>query len=253
MQDLFPVQQINEIHVVDSRMVADELGVDHSNLVETIKAYQETIEKEFGLIIPFETEKLKGVGRPKVFCYLTEDQALFVGSLSRNSENVVRFKVKLIKSFQAVRKAINQVVQISREQKIAEALLLTQEIIAEKDAEIKQLKPKAEYTEKVLLSESTLTISEIASQLNMSAVALNRLLCQRGVQYKHRDHYILYARYKDKGYAKTNTYAYPATDNKIKTRDGLVWTERGRAFIHSLVNSALSFNKAQEKAPINYQ
>jgi len=247
MQELFPVLHVNEVEVVDSRMIADELQVEHSNLIETIKAYQETIEKEFG-IIPFETEKSKGVGRPKVFCYLTEDQALFIGSLSRNSEAVVRFKVKLVKSFQAARKALTQVVQITREQKIAEALMLTHEIIAEKDAQIKMLAPKAEFTDVVLKSSTCHTVTEIAKELGMTAIELNKALCERGIQFKHRGRYVLHSKYDKKGYTDTETHPYFGANGEIQTSIQMVWTEYGRVFIHWLFNQELSFSKSQNVA-----
>lgn len=242
MNELIQISQVNGIDVVDSRIIADELGVDHSNLLETVKSYQDTIEKEFG-IIPFETEKLSGAGRPRNFCYLTEDQALFIGTLSRNTEQVVKFKIKLVKSFQAARKALTQVAQISREQKIAEALMLTQEIIAEKDAQIKVLAPKAEFTDIVLKSSTCHTVTEIAKELNMTAAELNKRLCERGIQFKHRDRYCLYSGYQNKGYTDTETHTYFGANGEMLSRIQMVWTEYGRVFIHSLFNEGLSFGK----------
>ena len=105
-----------------------------------------------------------------------------------------------------------------------------------------KLLPKAEYTEQVLLSSSSHTTTTIAAQLNMSAVALNKILCEKGVQYRHQDHYILFAKYKDKGYAKTETRVYQTPDGP-KTKDWLLWTEKGRLFIQTLLNESLSFSK----------
>jgi len=253
MQELFPVLHLNEVEVVDSRVIAAELEIQHKNLIETIEKYKTTIEKEFGLLA-FQTEvkeQQTGFGKRQIeveFCYLTEDQALFIGSLSRNSEAVVRFKVKLVKSFQAARKALTQVVQITREQKIAEALMLTQEIIAEKDAQIKMLAPKAEFTDVVLKSSTCRTVTEIAKELGMTAIELNKALCERGIQFKHRGRYVLHSKYDKKGYTDTETHPYFGANGEIQTSIQMVWTEYGRVFIHWLFNQELSFSKSQNVA-----
>ncbi|OWY64729.1 hypothetical protein B7486_45695 [cyanobacterium TDX16] len=84
--------------VVDSRLIAQELGITHKALMETIRNYQPLIEQQFGTV-RFETEGSNGLPGYAVFCYLTEDQASFVGTLSRNTDQVVAFKAHLVKAF----------------------------------------------------------------------------------------------------------------------------------------------------------
>jgi phage regulator Rha-like protein len=85
--------------LVDSRIVADNLGVQHDNFIQTITTYRSQIE-ELG-VFRFETEKpVKGsTGRPQRFCYLNENQSVFVMTLSRNTAQVVQFKLSLVKAF----------------------------------------------------------------------------------------------------------------------------------------------------------
>ena len=111
-----------------------------------------------------------------------------------------------------------------------------------------KLLPKAEFTDLVLRSDTTLTTTTVASQLGMSARALNRILCEKGIQYKHHDHYILHAKYQGLKYADLRTHAYTSPEGIIKTRHYMVWTERGRAFIQSLLNDKLSFSKSRKEA-----
>jgi len=112
MQELIQISHLNGVEVVDSRIIAEELGIQHDNLMETIRKHQPNIEDHFGMVTfetlplevsPFETDK---GGRPKRVAYLTEDQAIFVGTLSRNSQTVIEFKAKLVKSFQTVRQPL---------------------------------------------------------------------------------------------------------------------------------------------------
>jgi len=46
----------NEKLVVDSRIIAEKLEIQHKNLMETIKTHQSVIEQAFG-VITFETSK----------------------------------------------------------------------------------------------------------------------------------------------------------------------------------------------------
>lgn len=106
--------------------------------------------------------------------------------------------------------------------------------IALQDKEIQTLSPKAEYTDKVLQSNSTLTTNQIALELGMTAIALNKFLSDAGIQYRQGNAWLLKSQYRDKGYSELKTYSYLDRDGKIQTRSQMVWTESGRMFIHSL-------------------
>ncbi|GAB3225713.1 Rha family transcriptional regulator [Spirosoma arcticum] len=104
---LVPIQAAGEILTISSVVFAEGLGIQHKNLLETIRTHKDAIEEGFGRVAfetrPFETG---GGNQRAVMVYLTEDQALFVGTLSRNSERVVKFKTTLVKSFAAARKQL---------------------------------------------------------------------------------------------------------------------------------------------------
>ena len=91
--------------VVDSRLIAQELGVTHKAFMETIRKYEKQAEQSFG-ILRFETAEIKGRGQPEKFAYLTEDQATFLMTLSRNTPEVVRCKVMLVTQFSQAKKAL---------------------------------------------------------------------------------------------------------------------------------------------------
>ena len=98
------VQTLNNQLVVDSRLIAESLGVTHKALLETIRKHQTTIEQAFGTFTVLNGES--NGGRPEVFCYLNEEQANFVMSLSRNTPQVIRAKVNLVKSFSEAKKKL---------------------------------------------------------------------------------------------------------------------------------------------------
>lgn len=100
---------------------------------------------------------------------------------------------------------------------------------------IKQ-QPTIDYVKNVLKSESTFAITQIASELGLTAQKLNKILADNHVQYKVRETWVLYAKYINNGYTKADTFEIPTDNGIVKTRMNTVWTEKGRAFIHTLVN-----------------
>ena len=102
--------------------------------------------------------------------------------------------------------------------------------------ELAQLRPRAAYADHVLDSISFLTTTQIAKELSMTGIELNRLLCERGIQYGQSGQYMLYAKYARRGYAKSRTWGFRLASGELITRTYLVWTETGRNFIHELLN-----------------
>ena len=109
-------------------------------------------------------------------------------------------------------------------------------LIAEQETEIDRLLPKALYADNVLDSISCYTTTQIAKELGMTAQELNRLLCAERVQYYQSGQYMLYAEYAHRGLAKSRTHfdLFVGRDT-VCTRMYLVWTEKGRKFIHQKV------------------
>ena len=118
---------------------------------------------------------------------------------------------------------------------LARALQIMQATLERRDAEIARLRPRAEYADHVLDSIECLTVTQIAKELSMTGRELNRILCERGIQYPQSGQYLLYAKYARRGYAQNRTCEFRTTDGDLVTRTYLVWTESGRQFIHNLL------------------
>lgn len=119
---------------------------------------------------------------------------------------------------------------------MARALLIMQATLKRRDEQIALLKPRAEYADHVLDSISCFTTTQLAKELDMTAQELNRLLCEMHIQYWQSGQYLLYADYARQGYAKNRTHSHRGHDGLLHTHTYLVWTERGRDFIHQLLN-----------------
>ena len=98
--------------------------------------------------------------------------------------------------------------------------------------EVKMLAAQADYCQQVLLSVSCYTMTQVAKELSMTVYDLTRLLLQRGIIYFQSSQYMLYDDFARKGYAKTRTDWRRCRDGKNRSTVRLVWTERGRQFLH---------------------
>ncbi|NEQ78472.1 MAG: hypothetical protein F6K23_39080 [Okeania sp. SIO2C9] len=106
--------------VVDSRLVAQELDIEHESFMETVYQYQTLTEEAFG-VFRFQTGKPKGGskgGRPPKYVLLTEDQATFLMTLSRNTPEVVQCKVNLVKAFSKAKELLKRREQVAYEGRV---------------------------------------------------------------------------------------------------------------------------------------
>ena len=107
--DAFTLTTVKAEPRIDSRLLAKSLRNKHKAVMALIERYADKF-KDFGQL-PFKKEvgdRAQGGGNPERFALLNEDQALFLLSLSRNSDRVVDLKVKLIQAFSEARRAADQ-------------------------------------------------------------------------------------------------------------------------------------------------
>lgn len=100
---------------------------------------------------------------------------------------------------------------------------------------IGEMKPKVEYVDTILQSTDTLTVSQIAKDYGMSAQELNKILSNEKVQYCQRGQWLLYSKYQDRGYTKSNTVTYKHKDGSIGSKLSTKWTQKGRLFINDIL------------------
>ncbi|MEZ3418359.1 MAG: phage antirepressor KilAC domain-containing protein [Bacteroidales bacterium] len=97
------------------------------------------------------------------------------------------------------------------------------------------LAPKAQYTDEVLQSNSTYTLTQVAHDLWMRSVhSLISELTRLRILFKQSGQYQPTAKVAQKGYFKTRTAKYIKPDGSIGTSLSTVVTERGRVYLHSV-------------------
>ena len=184
----------------------------------------------------------------------------------RNAEQILRATLKEQEALLAKQKTVlhDQEVQMGLDKKLIgeqdeEIHRLNEEVndqmvrmaiqgqnVVALERQVDGLLPKAMYSDNVLDSVSCFTTTQVAKELGITAQELNRSLCSLHVQYYQSGQYMLYAEYAHMGLAKSRTkyraFMAPAGDGtkrkvgKVVTSTYLVWTEKGRKFIHDLVH-----------------
>ena len=173
-------------------------------------------------------------------------QAIFINEsglysliLSSKLESAKRFKHWVTSEvLPSIRKQGGYMVALENESNeviMARALQIMHATIQRRDEEIAALKPKAEYTDQVLDSITCLTTTQVAKGMGMTANELNRILCQKHIQYGQSGQYLLYAPFARQGLAQNRTRCFRDLFGAVHTTTQLVWTERGRQFIQQLV------------------
>lgn len=135
-----------------------------------------------------------------------------------------------------------QVNELTGRELMAKALIEAQAVLAEKDTTIAkqtqligELKPKADYTDRILQSKSLVTITQIAKDYGMSGAAMNEKLHELGVIYKLGGQWLLYSRYQAKGYTHSETVNITHKDGSGNVRMNTKWTQKGRFFLYGFL------------------
>ena len=106
----------------------------------------------------------------------------------------------------------------------------TNRLIAEQ--RVNELKPKADYYDKILANKSLMTISIIAKNYGMSGQEMNQLLHDLGIQYKQSKTWLLYSKHQDKGWTHTEMLPVAGTD---KLQPSTKWTQKGHIALYELL------------------
>lgn len=103
---------------------------------------------------------------------------------------------------------------------------------------IGELKPKADYVDRILQNKGLVTITQIAKDYGMSGREMNEKLHDLGIQYKQSDQWLLYAPYQKCGYTHSDTIDITRSDGRSDVKMNTKWTQKGRLFLYEKLKSA---------------
>jgi len=215
--------------------IAEVTGKPHNDVMKAIRkmepAWVRICEGKFSLTSRM-VQQPNG-GTRKVPCYsLTKTECLYVATKFNDEA-----RAKLVLRWEELEHE-----RIARQEKMSDleivcrALMIQKRQIEEKDKLIGELQPKAEYVDNVLDSIDCMTMTQVAKGEGMTVHELTNLLLQKGIIYCQSGCYMLYAKYADKGLAAYRTHSHRDLFGSMRTNIYLVWTERGRKFIHEIID-----------------
>ena len=97
---------------------------------------------------------------------------------------------------------------------------------------IGELKPKADYVDRILKSNSLVTITQIAKDYGMSGQGMNKVLHDLHIIYSCNKQWLLYSQHQAKGYTFSETVDIPREDGTTKVVMNTKWTQKGRLFLY---------------------
>lgn len=124
-----------------------------------------------------------------------------------------------------------------QQQKIEEQEALiarTRQLLESTASLLRVIQPKAQYCDEVLQAENLVSIGQIAKDFGKTAKWLNNFLASKGIQFRMSGMWQLYKEYADKGLASSVT-ARGRGRGENNAYMHTKWTQKGRAFIASLL------------------
>lgn len=100
-----------------------------------------------------------------------------------------------------------------------------------------EYEPKIQYVDRILQSTDLLTITQIAKDYGISGQRMNNILHMENVQFKQSGQWLLYAKHADKGFTKSTTVKITHTDGRDGSKLNTKWTQKGRLFIHGILDN----------------
>lgn len=230
--------------VTDSLTVAEAFGKEHARVLRDIRELG--CSEEFRVGNFAESTYLNKQGRPTPKNLITQDGFTLL-VMGYTGQKAMEFKEKYIMEFRRMEATLkNQsgvpsymfddpIARAERwiEEQKQKRLLETEKLMLEQ--RIAEYEPKITYYDQILQSKGAVTITQIAKDYGLSGQKLNDILRDEKVQYKQNDQWLLYAKYHDKGYTKSQTIDVVHTDGSRSVKMNTRWTQKGRLFIHQLL------------------
>lgn len=217
--------------------IAKVTGKLHKDVMRAIRNMEPAWEKTCGRNFALTSREVvqPNGGRRNEPCYsLTKTECLYVATKFNDEARaklVLRWKELEEERLKVEMRPMTDLEIMCR------ATLILKKEVEQKDSLIADLQPKADYVDEVLDSVDCLTMTQVAKGLGMTVHDLTTLLLQGGIIYQQSGQYMLYAPLARRGLAATRTHTHHDLFGTVHTRTYLVWTEKGKHFIHQFINN----------------
>lgn len=243
MNELLPIKYEDEEMRVSARELHKALGIEKrfSSWFETnSKGFVEN-EDYFGAYLKVQGNQYGG--EQEVQDYLvTVDMAKHICLMSRTDKGKQcrQYLIDLEKAWNTPEQIMARALKMADKtisklqgdnQKLLEEVNVKSQVIGE-------LKPKADYTDKILQNKGLVTITQIAKDYGMSGAEMNRKLHDLGIQFRQSGQWLLYSKYHGLGYTHSETVDIVRNDGRSDVKMNTKWTQKGRLFLYNTLKKA---------------
>lgn len=234
MSDLIKIEMSeNQEPIVNGRELHEALGVktDYKKWFDRMCEYGFTENVDY-CTVSQKCPIANGGYQERFEHAIKLDMAKEIAMIQRNErgKEVRKYFIQVEKDFNSPEKIMARALKIAEERLSVLQLENTQQ-----KQLIGELKPKADYTDIILQNKSLIKIKAIAKDYGMSAIEMNKLLHDLGVQYKEGDQWFLYKKYQSHGYTSSETINLKHKDGTSFTKLNTKWTQKGRLFLYDLL------------------
>lgn len=242
--------------LTNSLLVAETFGKEHRNVLRDIKNLIEGgVLKNEQTPMFEETTYMSEQNKQSYPLYVMNQDGFTLLAMGFNGKKAMEFKLKYIEAFNAMKKQIEQskpsvpqnylealksLVKAEEEkQQLAlenkqkdETIITISKANVELGNKITEMLPKVSYYDRILQSTATMTITQIAQDYGMSAIAMNKELESMRIQHKERGQWILYAQFLKGGYVHSRAVDIIRKDGRHDVKYNTEWTTKGRLFLY---------------------
>ena len=242
--------------LTNSKLVAEVFGKEHRNVVRDIKNLIEGgVLKNEQTPMFEETTYINEQNKQSYPMFIMNQDGFTLLAMGFNGKKAMEFKLKYIEAFNAMKRQIEQskpsvpqnylealksLVKAEEEkQQLAlenkqkdETIITISKANVELGNKITEMLPKVSYYDRILQSNATMTITQIAQDYGMSAIAMNKELESMRIQHKERGQWILYAQFLKGGYVHSRSVDIIRRAGRHAVKYNTEWTTKGRLFLY---------------------
>ena len=228
--------------VVSSREVAENFGKEHRNVMRDAEnIMSQGVLKNEQTPMFFKTEYTHEQNGQTYSMYLMNRDGFTLLAMGFTGKEALEWKLKYIDAFNQMEQKLTNPEPESTEMLLSRALIAANSVIDTErkkvkvlEAENAKMKPDSDYAKAVLLSDESLTTTQIAMNYGLTARKLNKILEEMGIQHVVNKQWIPYKKYLGNGYVVGHPIELPNGKTKEVTR----WTRAGQKFIYSKLKEA---------------
>lgn len=241
--------------LTNSKLVAEVFEKEHKNVMQSIRKLMEGTAQNSAVHQMFSESTYLNEQNKEQPMFIMNQDGFTLLAMGFNGKKAMEFKLKYIEAFNAMKRQIEQnkpsvpqtylealkslvkaeeeKQQLALENKQQQATILT---ISKENMElgnkITEMLPKVSYYDKILQSNATMTVTQIAQDYGMSAMKLNKELEAMKIQHKVRGQWILYGKFLTGGYVHSRAVDILRSDGRHDVKYNTEWTTKGRIFLY---------------------